>query len=147
MKSVSLPIEIDRIKEIIPHRPPFLLVDRVTEIDGVDKMTAVKQISISDPVFQGHFPHSPIYPGVLVVEGLAQTAAVLGTLFHVGETSSKDTLLAEINSVRFRRRVIPGDVLTYKVTLERKRQGFMWFYTEAFVEGEMVTAAKLSAYM
>ncbi|NRA44249.1 MAG: 3-hydroxyacyl-ACP dehydratase FabZ [Oligoflexales bacterium] len=142
---LKLPLEVNDIKHCLPHRHPFLLIDRVHELVPSEMVVATKNISISDPILQGHFPDNPVYPGVLIVESMAQASAVLGHFSLKKGYSS--VLLTEITGARFRKQVIPGDTLTLKITVERTRVPFFWFKSEAFVDGDLVAKAQISAAM
>ena len=139
--------DIDLIKRILPHRYPFLLVDKVVNIDGFNKATGLKNITFNEPQFQGHFPATPIMPGIMIVEAMAQTAAVM---VGVGlNLADKDMLIyfMAIDNCKFRRKVTPGDQLIMNLnTLRGKPGGKVWkFYGEASVDGEMAAQAEFSA--
>ena len=141
--------DIDLIKRILPHRYPFLLVDQVVDIDGFNKATGLKNITFNEPQFQGHFPTTPIMPGIMIVEAMAQTAAVM---VGVGlNLADKDMLIyfMAIDNCKFRRKVTPGDQLIMNLnTLRGKPGGKVWkFYGEASVDGEMAAQAEFSAMM
>ena len=141
--------DISLIKRILPHRYPFLLVDQVIEINGFDNATGIKNITFNEPQFQGHFPATPIMPGVMIIEAMAQTAAVMG---GVGlNLADKDMLIyfMAIDKCKFRRKVTPGDQLIMKLnTLRGKPGSKVWkFYGEASVGGEMAAQAEFSAMM
>ena len=141
--------DIDLIKRILPHRYPFLLVDKVVEIDGFNKATGLKNITFNEPQFQGHFPATPIMPGIMIVEAMAQTAAVM---VGVGlNLADKDMLIyfMAMDNCKFRRKVTPGDQLIMNLnTLRGKPGGKVWkFYGEASVDGEMAAQAEFSAMM
>jgi|TARA_B100001093_G_scaffold223526_1_gene214176 3-hydroxyacyl-[acyl-carrier-protein] dehydratase len=141
--------DISLIKRILPHRYPFLLVDQVMEINGFDNATGVKNITFNEPQFQGHFPATPIMPGVMIIEAMAQTAAVM---VGVGlNLADKDMLIyfMAIDKCKFRRKVTPGDQLIMKLnTLRGKPGSKVWkFYGEASVGGEMAAQAEFSAMM
>ena len=141
--------DISLIKRILPHRYPFLLVDQVIEINGFDNATGIKNITFNEPQFQGHFPASPIMPGVMIIEAMAQTAAVM---VGVGlNLADKDMLIyfMAIDKCKFRRKVTPGDQLIMKLnTLRGKPGSKVWkFYGEASVGGEMAAQAEFSAMM
>ncbi len=141
--------DINLIKRILPHRYPFLLVDKVFDIDGFNKATGIKNITFNEPQFQGHFPNTPIMPGIMIVEAMAQTAAVM---VGVGlDLADKDMLIyfMAIDKCKFRRKVTPGDQLTMRLnTLRGKPDGKVWkFYGEASVDGEMAAQAEFSAMM
>lgn len=142
---LEFPLDVVAIQKIIPHRYPFLLIDRVISIVAGQSVVAIKNVSISDPILQGHFPGQPVYPGVLMVEGLAQTAAVLG--ISSNKNKIETVLLSSIEDARFRRVVNPGDTLRYEVQLERQRGGFCWFKGTAYVEQEIAVSVKFSALM
>jgi len=141
--------DINLIKRILPHRYPFLLVDQVIEINGFDNATGIKNITFNEPQFQGHFPATPIMPGVMIIEAMAQTAAVMVV---VGlNLADKDMLIyfMAIDKCKFRRKVTPGDQLIMKLnTLRGKPGSKVWkFYGEASVGGEMAAQAEFSAMM
>ncbi len=140
---VKLPLDINDIQKLIPHRYPFLLVDRVLEIIPNEYIVATKNVSISDPFLQGHFPGNPIVPGVLIVEGIAQASGVLGNACN--ESEFRTCLLTEIQSTRFRRQVIPGDTLRYEVRIKKHKGGFYWFDAEAKVEDQVAAIVSFSA--
>jgi|APGre2960657505_1045072.scaffolds.fasta_scaffold14840_3 3-hydroxyacyl-[acyl-carrier-protein] dehydratase len=141
----TMPMDIRAIEKCIPHRYPFLLVDRVLELVPDDYIIAVKNVSISDPFLAGHFPGHPVMPGVLLIEGLAQAAGILGHLYVNGGLSQ--CLLTEISEARFRRPVVPGDVVTYDVRVKKRRAPFFWFEAKCLVGSDTVVDVKLSAYI
>lgn len=143
--SYTMPMGVIEIQQCIPHRAPFLLVDRILEVDPGKSIVGLKNVSISDPILGGHFPGRPIVPGVVMIEGLAQAAAVLGHLSIPNGIVS--CLLTEISETRFRRPVIPGDVLRYDVKVVKSRNHFFWFKGVASVEGEEAVRTTLSAYL
>ena len=141
--------DISLIKRILPHRYPFLLVDQVIEINGFDNATGIKNITFNEPQFQGHFPATPVMPGVMIIEAMAQTAAVM---VGVGlDLADKDMLIyfMAIDKCKFRRKVTPGDQLIMKLnTLRGKPGSKVWkFYGEASVGSEMAAQAEFSAMM
>jgi 3-hydroxyacyl-[acyl-carrier-protein] dehydratase len=129
----------EEILRILPHRYPFLLVDRVLEW-GSTRVRALKNVTHNEPFFAGHFPGRPIMPGVLILEGLAQTVGLLVSQEHPG----KRGYLVGIDRARFRRPVLPGDTLIYEVELERSKAGFYRARAQATVEGTVVAEALLS---
>lgn len=148
MKTVELPMNIPEIQKSIPHRFPFLLVDRVIEMETTGDrkyIKAIKCISMTDPILQGHFPNFPVVPGVIIVEGLAQAAGVLGD--HLLKDGLSTCLLTEITKARFKRQVVPGDVITYEVTSSKSKGPFHWFEAIASVDGEVAAEVSLSALM
>jgi 3-hydroxyacyl-[acyl-carrier-protein] dehydratase len=141
--------DIDRIQRIIPHRYPFLLVDKVVDIDGYQTAVGIKNVTMNEPHFQGHFPGKPIMPGVTIVEAMAQTAAVM-----VGvdmDMADKELLVyfMAIDGCKFRRMVVPGDVLKMRLTTLRGKPGAkVWkFKGVAEVEGELACEAEFTAMM
>ncbi len=141
--------DIDLITRILPHRYPFLLVDRVEEIDGTQSAVGIKNVTMNEPHFQGHFPGAPIMPGVTIVEAMAQTA---GVMVGVGlELMDKNMLIyfMAIDGCKFRRKVVPGDQLKMRLTTVRgKPGGKVWkFKGVAEVDGEMAAEAEFTAMM
>ncbi len=141
----KLPMDIETIQKCIPHRYPFLLIDRVLEAIPHERIVAIKNISFSDPFLQGHFPGNPVVPGVLVIEAIAQAAAVLGHLSY--EDGLSVCALTEVSAARFRRKIIPGDVLRLEVTVLKRRPPFFWFEAVCTVDGEHAAEVKLSAFI
>ncbi len=135
---------IEEIRKFLPHRYPFLLVDRVIECVPGESITAIKNISINEPQFTGHFPNQAIMPGVLIIEALAQATGLLG-FRTMSEEPSEDILymLVGVDNVRFKRQVVPGDQLTLKAKIERRSKVIWKFSCEASVDGEICTAASL----
>ncbi len=135
---------IEEIRQFLPHRYPFLLVDRVTECTPGETITAIKNISVNEPQFTGHFPNQAIMPGVLIIEALAQTTGLLG-FRTMSEEPSDDILymLVGVDNIRFKRQVVPGDQLVMKAKIERRSKVIWKFSCEATVDGELVTAANL----
>jgi 3-hydroxyacyl-[acyl-carrier-protein] dehydratase len=141
--------DIDLIQRIIPHRYPFLLVDKVIDIDGTETATGIKNVTFNEPHFQGHFPGAPIMPGVTIVEAMAQTAAVmLGTSLGLADKNLLVYFMA-IDKCKFRRKVVPGDVLKLSVkTLRGNPGGKVWRFSGiGSVEGEMAAEAEFTAMM
>jgi len=134
--------DLDRFLRLLPHRYPFLLVDRVVELSGERTLT-LKNVTINEPFFTGHFPDRPIMPGVLIVEAFAQSAAILA-LGTIGERPSL-FMLTGIDKVRLRRRVVPGDQLKMEVKLLKHHHPLWKMRGEARVDGELVAEAELSA--
>jgi len=143
-------LNYQQIVALLPHRAPLLLVDRVIAID-FEAMTieATKCVSSLDPVFEGHFPGNPMVPGVYMVEGLAQASALLCFEYFTahGVEFTPRCLLTGIDEARFRKPVVPGDVLHYHVKYERSRGMFAWFVGQATVDGEVCAEAKFSALL
>lgn len=138
-------IEIGRIMEMIPHRYPFLMIDRVIETVPDSNATAIKNVTMDEPFFQGHFPAHPVMPGVLIIESMAQTAAVL-VVYTLGERAEgKLVYFTSIETARFRKPVTPGDSLRIHVNKERNRGGLWKFSGKAEVDGTIVAEATFSA--
>ncbi len=138
----ALPIEAADIMRIIPHRYPFLLVDRIVELEPGKRAVGIKAVTANEPQFTGHFPERPIMPGVLMVEALAQTAGV--AVMTLDEYRGKLGLFAGIDDCRFRRMVLPGDTLRLEVTVEKLRGMFGRVRAVASVDGEIAVEATLS---
>ncbi len=135
---------IEQIREFLPHRYPFLLVDRVLECTPGETLSAIKNVSVNEPFFNGHFPEAPIMPGVLIIEALAQATGLLG-FRTMSEEPSSDVLymLVGVDNVRFKRQVVPGDQLLLEAKVERRGKVVWKFSTKATVNGELVTAADM----
>jgi len=141
--------DIGRIQRLIPHRYPFLLVDKVVDMDGYGSARGIKNVTMNEPHFQGHFPGKPIMPGVTIVEAMAQTAAVMvGSALGMEDKNLLVYFMA-IDKCKFRRMVVPGDVLEMKLTtLRGKPGGKVWkFSGVAEVEGDMAAEAEFTAMM
>jgi len=145
LPEVTLPMDVVAIQKCIPHRYPFLLVDRVIEFQPGESIKGLRNISFSDPVLQGHFPGNPVYPGVHIIEGLAQTAAIFGHLSTEGGCSQ--CLLTEVTDTRFRKPVVPGDTLIYECKAVKRRSPFFWFEAKAWVDNTVVATVNFSALM
>jgi len=135
---------IEEIRRFLPHRYPFLLIDRVLECTPGETLTAIKNVSVNEPFFNGHFPETPIMPGVLIIEALAQATGLLG-FKTMSEEPSDDLLymLVGVDNVRFKRQVVPGDQLMLKAIVKRQSKVIWKFYVEASVDGNIVTTADL----
>ena len=140
---IQLPLGVSEIEKFIPHRFPFLLIDRVLDFKRGEYIKALKVVSVADPNLQGHFPGNPVMPGVLIVEALAQASAVLGKL--TAPDTANTCLLTEIKDTRFRKVVVPGDMLELEVRVVRHRKVFFWFEGEAKVDGAQVASASFCA--
>jgi len=137
------------IQKVLPHRYPFLLVDRVVSLDNGKSIEAYKNISISEPVFQGHFPEHPIYPGVMIVEGMAQTGGVLAfqssSLKEQEAAKDRVVYFMSIDKCKFRNPVAPGDRLVYKLDVTKQRGAIWQFDAKAYVDDKLVAQAELKA--
>jgi 3-hydroxyacyl-[acyl-carrier-protein] dehydratase len=134
-------LKIEQIEALIPHRYPFLLVDRVLEMDPPNRIRALKNVSANEPFFQGHFPGHKIMPGVLIIEALAQAAAIMS--LTTPERQGGLIYLAGVDKAKFRRPVVPGDALTLEVELVRMRGPYGTVTGRALVEGELAAAAEI----
>jgi 3-hydroxyacyl-[acyl-carrier-protein] dehydratase len=141
-------MDIHQILKQLPHRYPFLLVDRVTELEKGKRIVALKNVTINEPFFVGHFPHRPVMPGVLILEAMAQAAALL-SFDTLGVTPDDKTVyyFAGIDGARFKRPVEPGDQLVMEVTLERTKAGIFKFKGTSRVAGEIACEAELMCTM
>lgn len=138
---------MDDIREILkylPHRYPFLMVDRVTDFVANESLTALKNITFNEPIFTGHFPQSPIFPGVLILEALAQACALLAFKSMDGYPSEKTLyLLVGIDKARFKKQVIPGDQLIFSVKVLKEKRGIWRFEARATVDGVLACSAEV----
>ncbi|WED21173.1 3-hydroxyacyl-ACP dehydratase FabZ [Vibrio sp. JC009] len=136
-------MDITRIKELLPHRYPFLLIDRVTDYEKGKYLTALKNVSVNEPQFTGHFPQLPVFPGVLILEAMAQATGLLGfeTFGEAGENELY--LFAGVDNAKFRKPVMPGDQMVLEVELIKERRGIAVFTGVAKVDGEVVCSADL----
>ena len=139
--------EIDtlRIMELIPHRPPFLMIDKVVDVVAGERAIGVKNVTINDGFFQGHFPARPVMPGVLIIEAMAQTAAVLVVHTLVPMAQGKLVYFMSVDNARFRRPVVPGDCLHVRVAKQRHRGNVWRFEGRAEVRGQLMAEAVFAA--
>ncbi|WP_457607842.1 3-hydroxyacyl-ACP dehydratase FabZ [Nitratifractor sp.] len=137
------------IQNILPHRYPFLLVDRVTDLTPGESIEAYKNVSISEPVFQGHFPDHPIYPGVMIIEGMAQAGGLLAfkSMDAAGQkdTQNKVVYFMSIDKAKFRAPVTPGDRLVYRLSVLKHRGNIWQLNAKAYVDEKLVAEAELKA--
>ncbi len=135
--------EIDKIMEFLPHRYPFLMVDRVIESSEGESLSALKNVSVNEPFFQGHFPNQPIMPGVLILEALAQATGLLAFSSKVVDHQNKIYMLVGIDKARFRGQVVPGDQIILNVRLKRNMRGIGIYECKALVDGRVVAEAEM----
>lgn len=140
--SKAAAIDINQIMKLLPHRYPFLLVDRVLEFIPRQSITAIKNVTINEPFFQGHFPDFPVMPGVLIIEALAQTAALL--TFTEKKEDNAVYYFAGIDGARFKKPVLPGDQLVMVATYQREKAGIYKFHVQATVDGELAAEADIT---
>jgi 3-hydroxyacyl-[acyl-carrier-protein] dehydratase len=137
------------IQDILPHRYPFLLVDRITALKPREMIEGYKNVSISEPVFQGHFPGHPIYPGVMIIEGMAQAGGVLAfkSMDAQGQENTKDKVVyfMSIDKAKFRKPVVPGDRLVYRLNVIRNKGAIWHLDGKAYVDDKLVAEAELKA--
>lgn len=136
-------LTIEQIREILPHRYPMLLIDRVLDYTD-ESLTAIKTVTINEPVFQGHFPHHPIFPGVLILEAMVQASAVMASLSLGAKANEKRVyLFAGIDEARFKRQVVPGDVIEINTRSVRRIRNIWKTQAEAKVENETVCSSQM----
>ena len=148
----TVPVALDsadilRVLELLPHRYPFLLVDKIRDIKGDESCVGVKNVTINEPQFMGHFPGRPVRPGGRLIVGMAQTAGAICVLSKAGSAAPKVVYFMTIDNVKFRKPVIPGDTVEYHLTKLKQRANMWWYHGEAKVDGKVVCEADLSAML
>jgi 3-hydroxyacyl-[acyl-carrier-protein] dehydratase len=136
--------DIDVVLKLLPHRYPFLMVDRVINMRGDQSGVGIKNVTFNEPCFQGHFPGNPVFPGVLIIEGMAQTAGVL-CIANTSSTQPKSVFFMTIDKAKFRKPVRPGDMIEYHMTKLNQRKTMWWYRGEAKVAGQVVAEAEVGA--
>jgi len=136
-------LDIRQILELLPHRYPLLLVDRVVDIRGDESGVGIKNVTFNEPQFQGHFPGNPVFPGVLLVEAMAQTAGVIAARAQPRDSNRK-VFFTTIDKAKFRRPVIPGDRVEFHMTKKTRKRDIYWYSGRALVDGALVCEAELS---
>jgi 3-hydroxyacyl-[acyl-carrier-protein] dehydratase len=142
----EMPVDVTRIQGMLPHRYPFLLVDRVLEIDPHKRLRAIKNVTINEPFFQGHFPGHPVMPGVLVIEAMAQAAGLLTQLSEPPRAPGVEQplyYLVKVDKARFSRPVVPGDQLSLEVEQKRMLRRMGLYECRALVDGQVVASAEI----
>lgn len=137
-------LDINEIMKILPHRHPFLLVDRILEIEIGKSIVGLKNVTVNEPFFPGHFPGHPVMPGVLIIEAMAQVAGILA---YQSDESVRDkvTYFVGIDNAKFRKPVVPGDQIRFEIEATGCKRGIWIFAAKAFVDGKLVTEAELKA--
>jgi 3-hydroxyacyl-[acyl-carrier-protein] dehydratase len=143
-RGVELPLDVERIASMLPHRYPFLLIDRVVAFEHGKRATAIKNVTINEPFFQGHFPGHPVMPGVLIIEAMAQTAGVLIKLSVPHDPGIPVVFyLVKVDKARFNRTVVPGDQLVLEVEHRRTMRNMSLFWCQALVDGKVAAQAEM----
>ena len=137
-------IDIDRILQLLPHRYPFLMIDRIIEVDGDQSAIGIKNISVNEPIFQGHFPGNPVFPGVLIIEGMAQTAGAIA--IAADQTKGRHSVyMVTVDKCKFRKPARPGDVIEYHIRKIRRRSAMGWYEARAMVGTTLIAEAEVGA--
>jgi 3-hydroxyacyl-[acyl-carrier-protein] dehydratase len=140
--------DILEILKLLPHRYPFLLIDRIIEMNGDESCIGIKNVTINEPHFTGHFPTNPVFPGVLLIEGMAQTAGALCVAAQRAQRQApKEVYFMTIDKAKFRKPVVPGDTVHYHMRKLKNRRNMWWFAAEAKVDGHLVAEAEVSALL
>jgi 3-hydroxyacyl-[acyl-carrier-protein] dehydratase len=137
--------DIAAILKALPHRYPFLMVDRIVSMRGDEYAIGIKNVTINEPHFVGHFPGNPVFPGVLLIEGMAQTAGAVCVMAQLGGDRPRQVSLLTIDKAKFRRPVVPGDTIEFHVRRTARRRRMWWFRGEAVVAGRLVAEAEVGA--
>ncbi len=143
--SDQVAIDIEGIKRLIPHRYPFLFVDRIVELVAGERVVGIKNVSAGEPFFEGHFPGYPVMPGVIILESLAQTGAIMMLSVEDDDGGDKIPFFAGVDKVKFRRQVVPGDQLRLELIVLKQRSGTCRLQGKAFVDGELAAEAEIFA--
>ena len=137
-------IDIDRILQLLPHRYPFLMIDRIIEVDSDDSAVGIKNVSVNEPIFQGHFPGNPVFPGVLIIEGMAQTAGAIA--IAADQTKGRHIVyMVTVDKCKFRKPARPGDVIEYHIKKIRRRSAMGWYEARALVGSTLIAEAEVGA--
>ncbi|HIJ79305.1 MAG: 3-hydroxyacyl-ACP dehydratase FabZ [Desulfobulbaceae bacterium] len=145
MSTTPQQLDILEILKILPHRYPFLMVDRILELEAGERITGYKNVTMNENFFQGHFPSQPVMPGVLILEGMAQVGAILAYQTDPEAVADKLVYFAGIDGVKFRQKVVPGDQLHYEISVTKRKSRFWKMAGKAFVDGKLAAEAELMA--
>ena len=138
-------MEIGEILQHLPHRYPFLMIDRIVAIDTDNSAVGIKNVSFNEPIFQGHFPGEPVFPGVLIIEGMAQTAGAIAIAAGAATGESHIVYLLTVDKCKFRKPAQPGDRIEYHIRKLRRRMTMGWFEAKAIVDGVVIAEAEVGA--
>jgi 3-hydroxyacyl-[acyl-carrier-protein] dehydratase len=147
MNTTPTSLDIQQILTVLPHRYPFLLVDRIEQIRGDESCVGIKNFTFNEPFFGGHFPGRPVVPGVLLLEGMAQTAGAICALAFGVNGPPQTVYFLTVDKAKFRRPVVPGDRIEYHMQKMSKRKNMWWFRGEAKVDGQLACEAELGAML
>ena len=139
--------DIREILRLLPHRYPFVMIDRIIDIRGEDHGIGIKNVTFNEPPFQGHFPERPVYPGVMMIEAMAQTAGVIGIKSVEGTEKPRAVYFLTIDKCKFRKPVMPGDTIEYHMRSIGRRKAMWWFHGDARVNGKTVAEADVGAML
>ena len=140
-------VDILKLLDYLPHRYPFMMVDRIIHARGDDSCIGIKNVTFNEPQFQGHFPGRPVMPGVLLIEGMAQTAGALVVHAKLGTGTAKTVYFMTVDKCKFRKIVTPGDRVEFHMTKTANKRNFWWYKGEAKVDGALVCEAEISAML
>ncbi len=138
-------LEINDLLSCLPHRYPFLMLDKIVDIDGDERATGIKNVSFNEPIFQGHFPGNPVFPGVLIIEGMAQTAGAIVIAAERERGMNHLVYMRTIDKAKFRKPAVPGDRLEYHIRKIRRRKNIGRFYARAMVGDQLIAEAEVGA--
>jgi 3-hydroxyacyl-[acyl-carrier-protein] dehydratase len=138
-------MDIQEILRHLPHRYPFLMIDRIIEVNGNESAIGIKNVTFNEPIFQGHFPGEPVFPGVLIIEGMAQTAGAIAIAAGTGAGQDHIVYLLTVDKCKFRKPARPGDRIEYHIRKIRHRMTMGWFEAKAIVDGVVIAEAEVGA--